>query len=82
MDSHSHLDLLGDVKAVHAEIADNDLVVTLSDGRRISTPLDWYDWLREASPEQRANIHVPGDAVEWPDLDQGVDVEWMLRGAR
>lgn len=74
------IDLLGDVEATHAEVVNDQIVVTLSDGRHISAPLNWYARLREATPEQLANIEVLGDAIWWPDLDESLDVEGMLRG--
>jgi hypothetical protein len=38
--------------------------------------------LRDATPEQRANWDILpfGDAIEWPDVDEHVSVEGLLRG--
>ncbi len=60
---------------------DDKLVwVTLADGRVIGNPLSWHPWLENATPEQRANMTLRVYSVDWPDLDEGLDIEGMLRG--
>ncbi len=54
--------------------------VTLADGRVIGNPLSWHPWLANATPEQRANMILRVYSVDWPDLDEGLDIEGMLRG--
>lgn len=61
---------------------DKKVVVILQDGREIANPLDWHPWLRDASPEQRANHELWPFSVDFPDLDEGLDIEGMLRGIR
>ena len=36
----------------------------------------------EVTDEQQANIELYADSIEWPDLDEGLDIEGMLRGIR
>jgi hypothetical protein len=60
----------------------NSVSVTLADGRRISNPLAWFPWLERATPAQRNNFELDAFSVYWPDLDEGLDVEGMLRGIR
>jgi hypothetical protein len=59
------------------------LNVTLHDGRAISVPLAWYPRLLAAAPAQRANWQTceGGIGVHWPDLDEDLSVEGLLRGA-
>lgn len=64
------------------KIADEKLWVTLEDERVISTPLRWYPWLDEASSEQQNHYELLPDAVYWTDLNEGLEVEGMLRGIR
>lgn len=52
----------------------------LADGRVIGNPLDWHPWLAQASPEQHANVEMYELSVYFPDLDDGLDVEEMMRG--
>ena len=40
---------VGDLRARSVEFTATELVVTLADGRRIATPLDWYPRLQRAS---------------------------------
>jgi Protein of unknown function (DUF2442) len=58
--------------------------VALTDGRVITLPLEWYPRLLNATPEQRGNyrIETPGDCVHWPDVDEDLHVEGMLKGVR
>jgi hypothetical protein len=55
----------------------------LSDGRRLSLPIDsisWPDWLASATPEQRAGwtIEPGGCAIYWDELDDGIEIEHVL----
>ena len=59
------------------------LGVGLMDGRTITVPLAWYPRLADASPEQRAHLEVAGAGygIHWPDLDEDLNTEGLLRGA-
>ena len=46
---------VGDLRARSVEFTATELVVTLADGRKIATPLDWYPRLQKATP-RRARI--------------------------
>jgi len=62
---------------------DDLLIVDLLDGRTISVPLAWYPRLLGATPAQRANWQVSagGFGIHWPDADEDVSTEGLLRGA-
>lgn len=71
------------VRAVAVRFAANRLLVSLSDGREISVPIDdvpWLKWLDKATPEQRAQwtIEPGGFAIYWENLDEGIEVEHLL----
>jgi Protein of unknown function (DUF2442) len=70
----------GDLLARAVEFTDAELVVTLPDGRRIATPLDWYPRLKNASAAQRANFEIMPMGIHWPDLDEDLGIAGMLRG--
>jgi hypothetical protein len=70
------------VRPIGVEISEGKLKVTLEDERVISTPLYWYPWLEEASDEQQRNIELLPDAIYWTDLNEGLEIEGMLRGIR
>jgi hypothetical protein len=59
------------------------LIVDLMDGRTIAVPLAWYPCLLDATPEQRANWEVAGAGygIHWPEIDEDLSVEGLLRGA-
>ncbi len=64
------------------EVTEKAIVAELTDGRIISVPLEWSWRLKEATPEQRAHWEILGDGqgVRWPDIDEDISVEGMLRG--
>lgn len=70
-------------KIVDVEISDDELRMELLDGRAISAPLAWYPRLLHATPEQRANWVIAGGGygVHWPDVDEDLSSEGLLRGA-
>jgi hypothetical protein len=67
---------------VAVSLHDGKVWVTLADGRDISNPLEWHPWLANATPEQLAQVELDAFSVYWPTLDEGLDVEGMLRGIR
>lgn len=71
------------VRAIDVCFVGTILYINLSDDREISIPIDrvpWLDWLRKATPEQRANwsIEPGGFAIYWEDLDDGIEVCHLL----
>ena len=59
------------------------LIVDLMDGRTITVPLAWYPRLLHATPEQRMAWEKAGAGygIHWPDLDEDLSTEGLLRGA-
>ena len=62
---------------------EDSLCLSLRDGRKISVPLSWYPKLLHATPEQRTNWKVAGAGygIHWPDIDEDLSTEGLLRGA-
>jgi Protein of unknown function (DUF2442) len=62
---------------------EDTIAVDLVDGRTITVPLAWYPKLLEAAPEQLRNWRIAGAGygIHWPDLDEDLSVEGLLRGA-
>ena len=56
------------------------LHVKLVDGREISTPLWWYPSLLNASSKQRNNMELMFTGIHWPDLDEDLSIDGMLKG--
>ena len=59
------------------------LVVDLVDGRTISVPLEWFPRLAKATAAERSKweIVAGGFGIHWPDVDEDVSTEGLLRGA-
>ena len=73
---------VGDLRARAVEFTASELVVTLRDGRKIATPLDWYPRLQRASATQRANYEIMPMGIHWPDVDEDLSIAGMLKGQR
>ncbi len=69
------------VRDVH--FTEDTLAVDLADGRTIIVPLAWYPRLLDATMEQlsRWNVAEAGYGIHWPDLDEDLSTEGLLRGA-
>jgi hypothetical protein len=61
-----------------------ELTVVLADGRSLSVPLKWFPRLLHATEDQRSNYELLGEGqgIHWPDVDEDVSVEGLLRGVR
>ena len=72
-----------DERVTGVSCSDDTLTVELMDGRTISAPLAWYPRLLKATPVQRANWNTcaGGYGVHWPEIDEDLSTEGLLRGA-
>lgn len=70
------------VLAQKVEVTAETLTVYLSDGRTISAPVMWYPRLEHGTLEERNKIEFNGRGlgIHWPDLDEDISVENLLRG--
>jgi len=77
------LALGADERVATLKINSDTLTVHLKDGRTISVPLAWYPRLLNASPRQRKNWEIAGGGygIHWPDIDEDLSTEGLLRGA-
>jgi len=74
---------IADERVADVRCDDASLIVDLADGRTISVPLAWYPRLLHATPEQRARWEksAGGYGIHWPDIDEDLSTEGLLRGA-
>jgi len=72
-----------DERIADVRIDDDYLTVELMDGRIISAPLAWYPRLSNATPDQRDRWERAGGGygLHWPELDEDLSTEGLLRGA-
>jgi hypothetical protein len=70
-------------RVLDVAFSEDALSVALRDGRVISVPLVWYPRLLNASPAQRKNWKIAGGGygIHWPDVDEDLSTEGLLRGA-
>ena len=74
---------LADERVMDVHCDEHSLIVDLMDGRTISVPLAWYPRLLRATPDQRAKWERAGGGygIHWPDIDEDLSTEGLLRGA-
>lgn len=68
--------------AQQVQVTDDELVIALTDGRRISVPLAWYPRLLHGTPAERNHwrLIADGEGIHWPDLDEDLSVEGVILG--
>ena len=77
------LALAADERVAGVEFTPDALSVSLKDGRTITVPLVWFPKLLKASAAQLKSWQVCGGGygIHWPDLDEDLSTEGLLRGA-
>jgi hypothetical protein len=67
----------------NVQFTEDTMAVDLIDGRTIVVPLVWYPRLLDATSEQRRNwlVSSAGYGIHWPDIDEDLSTEGLLRGA-
>jgi hypothetical protein len=56
------------------------LWVSLKDGREISVPLAWFDWLASADEAARQDFRIleGGSGIWWETIDEGLSVPGLF----
>ena len=77
------LALAADERVKDVSFSEDALSVSLMDGRTITVPLTWYPRLLKANPSSRLNWEICGGGygIHWPDIDEDLSTEGLLRGA-
>ena len=75
--------VIPDERVLTVEFGEDTLSVSLRDGRVISVPLVWFPRLLNASKAERKNWKIAGGGygIHWPDLDEDLSTDGLLRGA-
>ncbi len=68
--------------AVRVEVTEDELLVQLVDGRKVSVPLAWYPRLLHGTPDERNTCELMGrgTGIHWPLLDEDISVAGILKG--
>jgi hypothetical protein len=69
-------------RAMAVEVTQDELVVSLVDGRKIVVPLAWFPRLLHATEPQRNGWELLGDGVgiHWDEIDEDLSIAGLLRG--
>lgn len=69
-------------RAMAVECSDDELRVSLTDGRWLSVPIAWFPRLAHASSAERANCELLGEGqgIHWPDVDEDISVMGLIAG--
>lgn len=69
-------------RAMLVVCSDDELRVSLIDGRWLSVALAWFPRLAHASPSERAQYELLGDGegIYWPKLDEDISVAGLIAG--
>ena len=72
-----------DERVKDLSFTEDSLIVDLMDGRVISVPIFWYPRLAQAGEQARQNWEKCGGGygIHWPDIDEHLSTEGLLRGA-
>ena len=68
--------------AQDVKCSEDELIVSLIDGRTISVPLAWFPRLLNATQKQLSNWEIlgNGEGIHWSDIDEDISVEGLLLG--
>lgn len=77
------LALSADERVAAVSFTADALCVSLMDGGTISVPLAWFPRLLNVTESQRLNWKIAGGGygIHWPDIDEDLSTEGLLRGA-
>ncbi len=59
---------------------DDNLWVSLADGRTIAAPLAWFPRLLAATQEQRTAVELSKAGLHWEALDEDISIAGLLAG--
>ncbi len=76
--STTHLDRYPLAAAV--EVSREWLRVDLRDGRQLSVPVSWFDWLARANDTELGDFEIieDGQGIWWNTIDEGLSVPGLF----
>ena len=77
------LAIKADERVQNVYFTEDNISVDIMDGRTITVPLVWYPRLLSALPEQREKWEICGGGygIHWPEIDEDLITEGLLKGA-
>ena len=69
-------------RAAAVRCTEDELIVTLVDGRSVSVPIVRFPRLAGAAPEERQDYELLGDGegIHWPGIDEDISVAGLPAG--
>lgn len=69
-------------RAAYVRCTDEEIIVSLADGRCLSVPIIWFPRLANATSPQRDEYELMGDGegIHWPQVDEDISVAALLLG--
>lgn len=63
---------------------DSELIVSLTDGRTIAVPIEWFPALSKATKVQLEDYELlgEGEGIHWRQLDEDLSIKGLLMGIR
>lgn len=71
-----------EASASKVEVTEDEIVVSLVDGRKVSAPILWYPRLLHGTNDERNHYELMGGGtgIHWPLLDEDLSVSGILKG--
>lgn len=72
------------IVATDVYFLDDMICLTLSDGREVRTPIEFYPRLAAASPSELRDFRLIGEGkgIHWEKLDEDLSVDSIIQGRR
>jgi hypothetical protein len=67
-------------QATSISFDEEQMWVSLEDGRTLGVPLAWIPRLLNGSPEDRAAVWISPSGLHWEELDEDIPIEGLLAG--
>ena len=71
-----------EMRPVKAWCTEEEVHVTLADGRTITTPLWWYPFLHGLDANGLNEIELMYEGIWWSRVDEGISVKSMFLGRK
>jgi hypothetical protein len=68
------------ISATEIRFENDKMWVSLSDGRTLGVPLEWFPRLAQATPEERSHVTISPLGLHWDALDEDISIAGLLDG--
>lgn len=68
------------ISATDVRFDDDNMWLSLDDGRILGVPLAWFPRLLLAPAKERLKVEISPDGLHWPDLDEDISIGGLLAG--